>query len=575
MLGVLALQRRDADAVGHFAQAVRHAPQAIEHHRNHAASLYILHRPAEAAEVLNQALVVIGVRGVLLADLGDARFAQDDAFAAAAAYRLALEHLAREAASGDESLLRPAIDPARVQGNLTRALCACGLPHEAVAVARERAAAAPGVPAWRDLAIALLAANDPDAALEPALRAVEQAPERADLRVTAAAALIDSNQVDRAAAQVAIALELDPDSAEAYANRGFIALRQGDAVAAEQAFRTALANHPPTIDANIAVLHQGLGMALLRQGDIAQGAPHFAWRTRTPGQGPALADVPVWDGRVQRGGHLVVTATRGHGDLLHFIRYAGLLRRRGMRVIFRGMAALVNLVAASNLVEDAGPLDRPLPPPMPGQAWFQADCLALLPLAATDMGFAGEAVPYLVPPAEAAARWQGVLDTLPPFRVALAWAGSTQFAYHRHRAPRLAPLLSLLSDSRLAGRVGWVSVQTDEGRRDFEPAKLPPAVLADFLDVADGLRSFSDTAAILAQADLVIAMDTAVAHLAGGLGKPLWLMLDTGSEWRWQGTRTDSPWYPTARLFRQGRSSDWPGVVSAMADALHSLLVQA
>ncbi|MBB6251755.1 tetratricopeptide repeat protein [Nitrospirillum iridis] len=569
MLGVLALQTRDEAAIGHFAAAVRYAPQVLDHHRNHAVALYQLGRPAEAAEVLNNALVVIGVRGILLSDLGDARFTQGDPFAAAAAYRLALDHLAQEQAQADAGKgPPPTVDRGRVQGNLARALCACGLAREAVVVATERAAVTPGVEAWRDLAVARLAAHDPDGALDPILLAVRAAPERADLRVTAAAALIDTNRIDEAAEQVAAALSLDPDSAEAHANGGFIALRRGDPQGAEACFRTAVALHPPTLDANSAVLHQGLGMALLQQGDVVGGAPHFAWRARMPGQGPALADVPVWDGAVCPGLHLVITATRGHGDVLHFIRYARPLRAAGVRVAFRGMATLLDLLASSGLVDDVGTLQQSLPTPLPGQRWVQADCLALLSLAGTGLGWAADTVPYLVPPADAVERWSGILETLPPLRVAFSWAGSTQFPYHRHRAPRLAPLVPLLTDPRLAGRVGWVSVQTDDGRRDLESIDLPMAVREDFLDMADGLRTFADTAAVLAQADVVITMDTAVAHLAGGLGRPLWLMLDTGSEWRWLTRRTDSPWYPTASLFRQARPGDWSGVVSALADAL-------
>ncbi|TWB42643.1 tetratricopeptide repeat protein [Nitrospirillum pindoramense] len=564
MLGVLALQTRDEAAIDHFAAAVRHAPQVAAHRANHATALYQLGRLADAAEVVNNALVVIGARASLLAHLGDIRFAQGDSFAAAAAYRLALEHLDREQDQG----MAPEVERPRVQGNLARALCACGLARDAAAVARDRASSAPGIDAWRDLAITLLAAHDADAAIEPILRAVTAAPERADLRVTAAAAFIDANRIDEAVAHVATALDLDPGSAEAYANRGFIALRRGDAVAAAADFRAALDRHPPTRDANIAVLHQGLGMSLLQQGNIAAGAPHFAWRRHMPGLGSALPGLPEWDGTVMPGAHLVITATRGHGDVLHFIRYAPLLRAAGMRVVFRGMDTLLDLIAASNLVEEVGPLGQPLPPPWPGGQWVQADCMALLSLAGTPLGWAGHTVPYLTPPPDAVARWHGVLDILPPVRVALSWAGSTLFPYHRHRSPRLAPLLPLLTDPRLAGRVGWVSVQTDDGRRDLDTVDLPLAAREDFLDMADGLRSFADTAAVLAQVDLVISMDTAVAHLAGGLGRPLWLMLDTGAEWRWLTARADSPWYPTATLFRQARPGDWPGVVATLADAL-------
>ncbi|TWB20625.1 tetratricopeptide repeat protein [Nitrospirillum amazonense] len=559
MLGALLLQRRDATATECFARAAHHGPQVLEHHRNLAGALYQMGRPADAATALGRALSLLGPQGGLLAALGDARMAQSDAPGAVTAYRAGLDHLT------------PGAERIRVQGNLVRALCACGWWDEAVAVARERTAAAPGALTWCDLANTLLAAGQADAAVEPVLAAVALAPDRADLHVIASAVLIDANRIDEAAAQVAAALALAPDMAEAHANRGFIALRRDDAAGAAAAFRAALDGTPAAGGLPLAALHEGLGTALLRQGDIAGGAPHFAWRYRTPGLGPALAGVPVWDGVVRPGVALVVTATQGLGDVMHFIRYARFLRQADMRVIFRGMGALVDLLNASGLVEGAGPLAQPLPP---DAGWVQADCLALLPLAATPLGFAADTVPYLAPPADAVQRWAGVLDGLPAFRVALVWAGSTRLSYHRHRAPRLAPLLPLLNDPVLAGRVGWVCVQTDDGRRDLATAGAALAKRADFLDLGDRLHSLADTAAILAQADLVIALDTGVAHLAGALGRPLWLMLDTGSEWRWFSGREDSPWYPTARLFRQRRPGDWPGVVADMAAALRAQVTE-
>ncbi|TWB42645.1 tetratricopeptide repeat protein [Nitrospirillum pindoramense] len=559
ILGALLLRRRDPAAVDSFAQAVRHAPRVHEHHRNHAAALNLLGRAADAEAVLSRALSLLGPDGGLLCALGDVRMARGDAAGAVTAYRAALDHLP------------PGPERVRRQGSLVRALSACGWWDEALTVARDRVAASPDMLTWRDLANTLMAAGQPDAAVEPALAAVALAPDQADLRVIASAALTDANRVDEAEAQVSAALALAPDMAEAHANRGFIALRHDDAAGAATAFRAALDGTPASGAATVAAAQEGLGMALLRQGDIAGGVPHFAWRYRAPGMRPALPGVPEWDGVVRPGAALVVTATQGLGDAMHFIRYAPLLRQAGMRVVFRGMEALVDLLNASGVVESAGPLAQPLPP---GTEWAQADCLALLPLAATSLGFAAGTIPYLAPPLSATQRWAGALAPLPPFRVALAWAGSTRFAYHRHRAPRLAPLLPLLDDPALAGRVGWVSVQTDDGRRDLATVGATLATRGDFLDLGAGLRTLADTAAILMQADLVIALDTGVAHLAGALGRPLWLMLDTGSEWRWFSGRTDSPWYPTARLFRQHSPGDWAGVVDDMAGALRTLVAQ-
>jgi hypothetical protein len=146
----------------------------------------------------------------------------------------------------------------------------------------------------------------------------------------------------------------------------------------------------------------------------------------------------------------------------------------------------------------------------------------------------------------------------------LVWAGGNLFAKEHLRSPRLAPLLPLLE---LSG-VQWIGLQTGDGRRDLETDALPPSVL----DLGLALRDMADTAAVMAELDLVISSCTAAAHLAGALGRPTWILLPNMADWRWLTDRADSPWYPTARLFRQTQRGDWRSVVEHVAAELTAMV---
>jgi len=174
------------------------------------------------------------------------------------------------------------------------------------------------------------------------------------------------------------------------------------------------------------------------------------------------------------------------------------------------------------------------------------------------------AVPYLnVDPARRAA-WRGWLAENHPRdgtkRVGLVWAGNPSFARDRLRSPGLAPLLPLLE---LPG-VSWFGLQIGAGRRDLDNHEMP----GNFTYLGRDLRDFADTAAVMGELDLMITSCTAAAHLSGALGRPTWVMLPAAPDWRWLLGREDSPWYPTARLFRQAAAGDWSAVVARLADAL-------
>jgi hypothetical protein len=240
---------------------------------------------------------------------------------------------------------------------------------------------------------------------------------------------------------------------------------------------------------------------------------------------------------------------------VQFMRYVPLVAARGAGVVLQVQRPLLRLAAATfagiaQVIQDG---DVPSP--------FDLHCpLLSLPLAfGTTIETVPAAVPYLALDPDAVARWRGRLAGAAGTKVGLVWAGSAQHTNDRNRSvafDRLAPLLAVPG-------LHWFSLQVGERRAD-----LAQAASSGIVDLADGLTDFAETAAAIAELDLVISVDSAVAHLAGALAKPVWVMLPHVPDWRWLVGRGDSPWYPTVRLFRQPGRGDWEAVVARLAEAL-------
>ncbi len=288
-------------------------------------------------------------------------------------------------------------------------------------------------------------------------------------------------------------------------------------------------------------------MARLLDGDYAAGWPDHEWRRRDAqfaGDFPAL-DGPEWDGGEIAGRTILVWAEQGLGDAIQFARYLPLLVARGARVVLACAAPLRRLLALPGVTVVAQ--DAALPP---------HDCWVLQMSLPLRFGTTVATIPapggYL---SAAATDGQG------GFRVGLAWAGNPA---HRNDARRSLPTAALAPLAGMKG-VGWTNLQP--GGKGTELAimhRLPPPQA--------GLTDLADTAACIAGLDLVVSADTAVAHLAGALGKKVWIMLPHAPDWRWMLGRADSPWYARARLFRQERPGDWDGVVARVAEGLRSVM---
>ncbi|WP_207479588.1 glycosyltransferase family 9 protein [Arenibaculum pallidiluteum] len=281
--------------------------------------------------------------------------------------------------------------------------------------------------------------------------------------------------------------------------------------------------------------------ALLRAGRYREGWVEFEKRSRAIRFGG-----PVWDGSPFPDQTLLIQTEQGMGDTIQFARYVTLAKARGGRVVLRAQAPLAMLLRASRLADEVISPGDPLP------EWHHRTLLMSLPalFGTTLETLPRSNVPYLRTP------YQANLGGKNPRKVGLVWAGNPENPRDAVRSipfSALRPLLDVPGADWFSLQVGPSAEQIDDRRVDH---------------LGSGLTDFAITAAVVNALDLVITVDTSVAHLAGALGRPVWVLLDHDPDWRWMLGREDSPWYPTMRLFRQDAPGDWGGVVQRIAQAL-------
>jgi tetratricopeptide (TPR) repeat protein len=345
-----------------------------------------------------------------------------------------------------------------------------------------------------------------------------------------------------------------PQHLNAWLNRGhaLAALnRHRDAIAS---YDRALALVPDHADA-----HFNAALSLLTVGDYARGLQEYEWRWKRTGmvarkefrKAPWLGETPL-DGKT-----IVLHAEQGLGDTVQFARYLPQVARMGARIVLEMPAELKPLLAGLDGVTQIVVRGEKLPP-------YDLHCpLGSLPLACrTDASSIPAGIPYLRAPESSLAKWRPRLEQLKSPRVALAWSGRAAHPNDRNRSLSLAQLKPLTS----VPGPSFVSVQRDMRPEDAEALSREPGIL----HFGPELDDFADTAAVLALCDLVISVDTSVAHVAGALGRPVLLLLPFQPDWRWMLDRDASPWYPAIRLFRQAAPRDWDGAIARVRDALPS-----
>ncbi|WP_094603232.1 Beta-barrel assembly-enhancing protease [Sporomusa silvacetica DSM 10669] len=356
------------------------------------------------------------------------------------------------------------------------------------------------------------------------------------------------------------AVVLQPDFADAYANLGNALQSQGEAEDAIAAYDRAIALQPAKAE-----LYCDRSLAILLSGDLVRGFAEFKWRTQVARYRHAYEwwdDQPQWHGENFSGKRLLVYDEQGFGDVLQFCRYLPLVKARGGSVQFSTKQPLLRLFAnfpgIDELVEHtAAAIART-------QFDLVVPLLSLPHIFGTTLRTIPASVPYLTVDQHWVTTWQNKVNCRESdLRVGLVWAGSPENIPGRIRTCGLKAMLPLAD---IPG-VTFYSLQTGEAANEAN-TPLPGMRL---IDLTDDIADFADTAALIMNLDLVISVDTAVAHLAGALGKTVWTLLPAAGDWRWLLVRNDTPWYPTMRLFRQSAPGDWNGVMTAVAQELRTL----
>lgn len=408
--------------------------------------------------------------------------------------------------------------------------------------------------AWNNLGIVLRFANDLPASLDAFQRALTLRPDFADALSNLGSALHEAGRLDKSIQTHRRAIALRPDIASSHSNLANALKFSGNVHEAVHNFMRAIALAPPV---DQALYHYYLGLTLLLEGDFERGFVEHEWRCQITTPRAICWQFPQarWQGADLHGKTILLHAEQGFGDTIQFCRYAPQVAMRGANVILHVQPELVELMRQLNGVQQVVSQTDALPA-------FDLHCpLLSLPLIfKTKPETIPSAGGYLRANAQQSETWRARLgDAKGKRRVGLAWAGRRQYSADRHRS--LEP--AMLDPLKQVAGIEFHSLQKHESQEN--PNAKPSLPMVGW---SEHLTDFSETAALIEQLDLVIAVDTSVAHLAGAMGKPTWLLLPFVPDWRWTMSGETSPWYESMRLFRQPAFADWTTPTRNVVDAL-------
>lgn len=547
LLGVIASQRGDqAKAVALIERAIAVQPDAAPYYFDLGISLKSLGRPRDAITALQQGLQLQPQAveannnlGCVYLDLGQ--------------YRKAVQCFMNAVE------LRPEYPEAL--NNLGNAYTSLGRPGHAIGAYLRALQARPDyVAAIANLGRVLRREGRLAEAVECFRRALELSPGNADTHHDLGLALKAQGDASGALASYQEALRLQPRSAVVLNSLGVLLAEQGRNNDALGCYEAALQEQPQLREAQ-----WNQALARLLSGDLAGGWPGYEQRIHMQRCYPHLYRKPRWEGGELQGQRVLIHDEIGYGDVFQFVRYLPLVKARGAYVMFECKPGLQRLLAG---MEGVDCLRERSSQPVPEAEFDLYLPMESLPYVfGTTLTTVPATVPYVRPDPALVEQWRTRLERCPDngsgMRVGLVWSGNPDSEYDRQRSiplDRLAPLANV-------GDVRFVSLQ--KGPAAEQLRQVPFGV--DVLALGDQLTDFADTAAVIANLDLVISVETAVPHLAGAIATPVWTLLPFVPAWRWLLGREDSPWYPSMRLFRQSRSGDWDSVIASAAQHLAQL----
>ncbi len=415
--------------------------------------------------------------------------------------------------------------------------------------------------AYNNFGGALLELQRPAEAVQALHQAIALRPDAVGAYSNLGNALVQLQKPAEAITVLQQALAINPDFAAAYNNLGNALQSQGKVADAIAAYNRAIALNPKNLE-----VYNNRSKAILLSGNLACGFAEYEWRTKVKRRRHLYewcADKPRWHGESFAGKRLLIFHEQGFGDALHFCRYLPLVKTRGGSVQFSVPKPLLRLFSnfpgIDKLIEHSAAAISET------QFDLAVPLLSLPNIFGTTLHTIPVSVPYLTAEQHSIAAWRGKVNCPGTnLRVGLAWAGDPA------NIPGQIRSCGLQAMSPLAAIPGLTFYSLQKGAAAQQTNAPPPGM--QLIDLTAGIEDFADTAALIMNLDLVISIDTAVAHLAGALGKPVWTLLPAAGEWRWLLARNDSPWYPTMRLFRQSAPGDWNSVMTAVARELRTLL---
>jgi tetratricopeptide (TPR) repeat protein len=543
---ILKNQGRLDQAVAEYQQALALKPDFVEAYNNLGNVLREQGKLDQAAARYQQAIALKPDYAEAHNNLGIILWQQDKLDQAVAHYQQALA-------------LKP--DLAEAHNNLGNALRRQGKFDQALAGFEQAIALRPDyAEAQNNLGNVLLSLGKLDEAAARFEQVLALRPDHAEAHYSLGDTLLQQAKHEEALARFEQALALKPDYPDAIKNLGVTLMDQLKLTEARQAFERLRALRPDSIDAYL-----GLASCFLVEGDYERGWPAYEGRMRMAELGPLL-NRPRWTGEPLAGRSLLLLTEQGLGDTLQFVRYARVLKERGARVILAAQAPLGRLLAPNPDLDELFILGSASELP---RSDFYLPLLSAPGALGTTTSTIPCEVPYLWADPELTAQWRAELAGIEGFKIGIVWQGARGCSADRWRSIPLADFAPL---ARLPG-VRLISLQKGFGSEQVATVDFPVLDLSGRLDETAG--PFMDSAAVLSNLDLVVTVDTAIAHLAGALGAPVWVAVEFLPNWRWLLDRDDSPWYPTVRLFRQAASGGWPDVIERMAKAVEARRAEA
>jgi Tfp pilus assembly protein PilF len=389
-------------------------------------------------------------------------------------------------------------------------------------------------------------------------RAISIKPDFADAYFNRGNTLRDLNRFDEALASFDRAASIRQDFALAHYNKCILLQELKRYDEARASLDRVLEAKPDYADAQASKAE-----LLLLMGDYQQGWDLYEWRFKTKylEAHSAAINLPLWTGQSIAGKRILIHSKAGYGDYLMFIRYVPLLKKLGATVIVFAPKPLLSLFSASDTDVQVVDMDGPVP-----EVDFQCPIMSLPKAFRTTLDTIPADLPYLKAPPEKLAYWRQKLPASEKLRIGLMWSGSPNRNIDKNPLRnRTAPLNAIRS---------LLDLPFEFHSLQKEPLENDAALLSSLTQIhthQEELGDFSDTAALIDRMDLVISIDTSVAHLAGGLGKPLWVILPYSSDYRWAAESDKTPWYPNATQFRQNAVGDWENVIQRVKQRLRNI----